>query len=231
MKKNSARILLAGIIISIASGTGMLAYGTVQIKNEQMQQQETLSAAKEALKEINSFSTDENNDKNTEREPKKLSENTNLQHMNNKELIKTIKEGTYGLLEIPALGLEVPVTKGISDNVLNYYVGMYETSDEPGTLNGNTALAGHSIRPGLNYCTCCYFEKIDELSIGDTIKLTWHDGNTYEYEVSNKFLKQDKNSIHAYDKLPNESLITLVTCSDGDDRYRTFIRGKLKKPY
>lgn len=228
MKKKSTKILPICIITSVVLGISLFAYGIKEIRYEQTEQKEVPSIAKEFLKENQDDTLTEN--KSEKKEPKKISKSTDLEKMPKTEFKKIIKEGTYGLLEIPSLKLEVPVTMGISDNVLNYYVGMYETSDEPGTPNGNTALAGHSIRPGLNYCTCCYFDKIDELSIGDSIILTWYDGNIYEYEVTKKYLKKNKNSTYAYENIQNESLITLVTCSDGDDRYRTFIQGKLKKP-
>lgn len=156
-----------------------------------------------------------------------IDKNVDLDSLSEKQLEKVIANGTYGILTVPKLDLEVAVTKGITTNILRYYVGMYTTSDEPGTIEGNTALAAHSVIPNSGSCAYCYFNNIGLLGMGDDIYLQWVDGKTYHYQVSDKFDRQEKNSTFAYTTEEDKSLLTLVTCSNGDNRYRTYVLAEL----
>ncbi len=161
-----------------------------------------------------------------------VDEDIDLSELNTTQFKRTIQSATYGWLTIDVINVSTAVTYGIGENVLKYFVGMYTTSDAPGTIGGNTALAAHSLNQGIaSYCSYCYFDNIDDLVEGDIISLLWIDGVTYAYEVYAVYPNQAVDMDYAYQTIEEESLLTLVTCSDGNSDYRTFVMAKLKETF
>lgn len=114
------------------------------------------------------------------------------------------KQGTIGIISIPKIELNVALSEGVDVDTLKYAVGHFTGTPMPGN-KGNFCVAGHR-----SYAYNEYFNRLDELGIGDKIKVTTMDGEfTYEvYEI--KVVKPEQTSV--LDNTEN-SEITLVTCT------------------
>lgn len=126
-----------------------------------------------------------------------------------------------GVMTIDAMGLHWPIAMGVSDNTLYQYIGMYETHGTIGQKGQNAGFAAHACRDGL--CAVASFDSMeDKLKNGDIIEILWHDGNTYRYMVNEVLAYQDPYG-DFFEVEPDEELITLVTCTDGNSDYRTVV--------
>ncbi|NLM35957.1 MAG: class D sortase [Clostridiales bacterium] len=124
------------------------------------------------------------------------------------------------MLEIPKIDLLVPVVEGTDPEDIKYAVGHFKNTDMPGTT-GNFAVAGHR-----SYTYNEYFNRLDELEKGDTIKVKTKDGKQYTYEVFEKLVVlPEETSVLMSTKEP---IITLVTCTPiRKATHRLIVKGKL----
>lgn len=114
------------------------------------------------------------------------------------------KKGTLGIISIPKIELNVALSEGIDATTLKYAVGHFVGTPMPG-IKGNFCVAGHR-----SYAYNEYFNRLDELGIGDKITVTTVDGE-FTYEVyESKVVKPEETSV--LDNTKN-SEITLVTCT------------------
>ena len=128
-----------------------------------------------------------------------------------------IDDEIIGVLEIPAMELTMPVYLGASDDHLAAGAAVLGNTSAPiGGNNTNCVIAGHRGWRGADY-----FRHIDNLAVGDTVKLTnlWE---TLTYTVADIQIIQP----HEVEKIkiqPNHDLLTLLTChpydSGGKPRY------------
>lgn len=128
-------------------------------------------------------------------------------------------QGMIGKIAIPAVNLKLPIYYGISDASLYRGAGTMKPDQQMG--QGNYALAGHHMRdPNV------LFSPIVRTKPGEKIYLT--DGTKlYTYKITKKQLIS-KYAVEWINDVPNEKLVTLITCDDeGVDRYA--IRGTLVK--
>ncbi|OQR64997.1 class E sortase [Streptomyces maremycinicus] len=140
----------------------------------------------------------------------------------------------YAVLDIPRLGLRVPVAEGTSKrDVLNKgYVGHYAGTQQPGQ-GGNFAVAGHRNTHGEP------FRRLDRLRKGDRVEVETR-STTYTYLVD-KILPQtsprDSGVIRpvprslaepAYGYDTPGRYLTLTTCTpEYTSRYRLVVWGRL----
>lgn len=120
------------------------------------------------------------------------------------QALEILGSSYIGLLEIPSLGLCLPVEKDFSYDALRENVCLYMGS----YLEENMVIAGHNYQ--------CHFSRIGGLNSGDPVVFTSLLGNTYSYAVS---------SIEILDEYDLEHLqtagagLTLFTCTlKGDQR-------------
>lgn len=128
-----------------------------------------------------------------------------------------IEDEVFGVLEIPAMDLELPIYLGASDEHLAQGAAVLgQTSAPIGGTDTNAVIAGHRGWQGADY-----FRHIDRLQKGDRVTLTnlW---GTLTYEVVDTAIIQP----HEVEKIklqPNRDLLTLLTChpyaSGGKQRY------------
>lgn len=110
-----------------------------------------------------------------------------------------------GSIGIPSVDMQLPILKGVGKNALAVGAGTMKPDQVMG--QGNYALAAH------------YFENRDILfgplyhsEIGDAIYLT--DANAiYEYHIT-KIEVVEATAVHVIEDVPNETLLTLITCAD-----------------
>lgn len=129
------------------------------------------------------------------------------------------EKGTIGIISIPKIELTVALSEGVGADILKYAVGHFTGTPMPGD-KGNFCVAGHR-----SYTYNQYFNRLDELNIGDKIMVTTMDGE-FEYVVyESKVVKPEEISV-----LDNteDSEITLVTCTPiRVATHRLIIKGKI----
>lgn len=209
-------------VIIILSGIALCVYSLLNINKEK----EHDTVIETVAQEITKKEVSQNNpiDNPVELEPNEIKK---IDSLDKEKKISTLIKSAYGVMYIPRINVKVAITKGIDKNILRYFIGMYNTTDTLGLIGGNTAFAAHTKIPGSGQCSYCWFDDIKRLTVDDDIIINWHDGSTYIYKVISKKLNKKKDSDYAFQKIKDKSLITLVTCSNGDDEYRDFITAEM----
>ncbi|MBR7552566.1 class C sortase [Allobacillus sp. GCM10007491] len=113
---------------------------------------------------------------------------------------------TFATLEIPKLGLHIPILLGASDYALSQGIGQVEGSSLPvGGPNTHTVLAGHR---GMG--TKEMFRNLDELQPGDVFYIhTLDERLVYKVEGSAVILPHETDSLRVKE---GKDLATLLTC-------------------
>ncbi|MGK0469037.1 MAG: sortase A [Clostridium sp.] len=129
------------------------------------------------------------------------------------------KTGTIGIISIPKIDVNVALSEGIGTEILKYAVGHFTETPMPGE-QGNSCFAGHR-----SYTYNQYFNRLDEVNIGDIIIVTTK-GGEFEYEVyESKVVEPEEISV-----LDNTegAEITLVTCTPiRVATHRLVVKGKM----
>ena len=121
------------------------------------------------------------------------------------------------LMEIPSIKLEQGIVKGITDNILNYYLGHFEDSANPGE-KGNFSVAGHRVS---SYSEA--FVNLYKAEIGDEI-IVKANNKKYIYKIT-EMIVVDPSRVDVLDDT-EEATITLVTCTVGAEE-RLIVKGIL----
>ena len=121
-------------------------------------------------------------------------------------------------LEIPSIKLSQIVVEGISDDVLQYYLGHFPTSVKPGEV-GNFAVAGHRVS---DYTDA--FINLYKVVEGDEIVIETKE-KRFTYEITDNFIV-DPDNVEVLADTENAT-ITLVTCTVGA-KQRVIVQGVLK---
>ena len=120
-----------------------------------------------------------------------------------------------GILEISKIGLEGPIKEGSTSEVLRNYIGHIENTS---WINGNVGLAAHN--RGNTYS---YFARINELNIGDEIRLKTNDMEKI-YKVCLKEVIEETN--WSYLENTNDNRVTLITCIKDKPNLRLCVQAK-----
>lgn len=130
-------------------------------------------------------------------------------------------KGTIGIMEIPKISLKICLSEGTDEETLKYGVGHFKGTAMPGE-KGNSAFAGHR-----NYVYNQYFNRLDELTINDEIKIITKKG-TFKYKIYEKevVLPTEISVLNP----TKEATVTLVTCTPIKvSTHRLIIKGKLEE--
>lgn len=109
-----------------------------------------------------------------------------------------------GLLKIPKISLEEAIREGSTNSVLSSALGHMEGTALPGD-EGNCCIAGHR-----NYTFGKYFNRLNEMEIGDLIEIETYDAD-YTYEVYDIFVVEP-TELSVLDEIEGNNL-TLITCT------------------
>ena len=129
--------------------------------------------------------------------------------------------GIMGSIEIPAIGITLPIYHGVSDTVLAKGVGHISDSSFPIGGKGNHAvLTGHTGLPSAEL-----FTGLDQLAVGDLFYIHIL-GQTLTYRICSIQTVLPEQTEHlALD--PEEDLCTLVTCTPyGINSHRLLVQGQ-----
>lgn len=126
-----------------------------------------------------------------------------------------------GFLKLPKIDLEVMVVEGQDPKALRYAAGHMTDTALPGEV-GNCSIAGHR-----NYTFGEYFNRLDELEVGDTIEIMYN-GKQYTYEVYEKFIVAPEQMEVLDPQEGEEKVVTLITCHPiVIATHRLIVRGRL----
>lgn len=107
---------------------------------------------------------------------------------------------TIGILQIPAIGKELPIVEGTNEDALKYGVGHYTGTVYPGQKD-QILLSGHRDT---------VFTGLDKLQTGDLIIVEMQHGS-FTYTVTDTTIVDEKDTSIIHSTAPNEMLI-LSTC-------------------
>lgn len=128
-----------------------------------------------------------------------------------------------GVMEIDKIDLKLPILTGAIHENMKTSVASIENTGKLGQV-GNYGVAGHrNLTYGRN------FNRLDEVDIGDLIKVTDNNGKEYNYEVFDKLYVYPKDT-WVLNSNEEDKEITLVTCHPiGVSTHRLIIKGKIKE--
>ncbi|MBR1393062.1 MAG: class C sortase [Ruminococcus sp.] len=127
--------------------------------------------------------------------------------------------GVMGVINIPQIGVELPIYHGTSEGVLNIAVGHLQGSSLPvGGRGTHAVISAHRGLPSAEL-----FTNLDKLVVGDMFTVTVL-RTVYSYEVDNIFIVLP----HEVEELkidPERELLTLMTCTPyGINTHRLLVR-------
>lgn len=123
-----------------------------------------------------------------------------------------------GGISVPRVGINLPIFKGVGNDVLLAGAGTMKAEQEMG--QGNYALASHRC-----YDPSLLFTPMDKMELGDFIYIS-DLVNIYTYKTTFKeVVAPDKTEL--IEDIPGKKLITMVTCGDFDAVTRQVIQGEL----
>lgn len=117
----------------------------------------------------------------------------------------TVVTGT-GVLTIEKIDARLPVTEGVSTAQLQVAVGHVPQTPEVGEI-GNAVIAGHR-----SYTYGQFFNRLDEVEVGDVISYQPKDGGPMEFAVC-EILEALPGDAAAVWQPENERMLTLLTCT------------------
>lgn len=132
-----------------------------------------------------------------------------------------IEDEALGIVEIPAIGVSLPIYEGTEDEVLAKGIGRITWSSHlPGKEGGHSLLAGHSGLPGR-----CLFDRLHELREGDTFSLHI-DGETQFYTIVKVQVIRPEET-HLLKPASGRDLVSLITCTPyGINTHRLIVTGE-----
>ena len=129
--------------------------------------------------------------------------------------------GIMGYVEIPSIGVSLPVYHGTNEAVLQTAIGHIEGTSLPvGGIGTHCAVSGHRGLPSAKL-----FTDIDQLKEGDTFLIQVLDRTlTYEVDQIRIVLPTELQDLEID---PQEDYCTLITCTPyGVNTHRLLVRGK-----
>jgi len=144
---------------------------------------------------------------------------TSLYSNNTFSILKLSNEiSVIGLIEIPKLNISYPILSESKENFLKISVCRF--SGPLPNRKGNLCIAGH------NYKNNLMFSNLNKLNINDSIYITDLNNTKLEYIVYDKFKIKQNNLDCTLDR--NIVEITLITCNNTNNSFRTIIKAKVK---
>ena len=143
----------------------------------------------------------------------------NIENTNKKIEMEYKGYKVVGIIEIPCINIKYPILNKTNDNSMEYSI----TKFSGGEVNeiGNFVVAGH------NYLNGTMFGKVDQLKIGDEIKLTNLYNNTLTYEIFDIYSTDPNDTSIIESSKEGTKEVTLITCTKGQiNRLITKARAK-----
>ncbi len=136
------------------------------------------------------------------------------------QLLNIMDNGVMGYIQIPSIGVSLPIYHGVDDDVLQVGIGHVESSSLPiGGPATHVVLSGHRGLPSARL-----FTDLNLLKEGDRFEICVL-GDTLTYEVD-QILTVLPDELESLGIEPDKDLVTLVTCTPyGINTHRLLVRG------
>ncbi len=221
MKRNW---IAAVAIIAFLAGLGLLLYPTVSSAWNRRRSAKTVAAYTELAAAIDPavyekmLADAEDYNRLLPLEPEYVLTGTRLAQY--QQLLDADGTGMMGYIDIPRIGVSLPIYHGTDEAVLQAAVGHLEWTSLPvGGSGTHCVLSGHR---GLPNATL--FTDLDQLEPGDTFTLHVL-SRTLTYTVR-EILVVEPEDTQALNIVPGEDLCTLMTCTPyGINTHRLLVRG------
>jgi sortase A len=128
------------------------------------------------------------------------------------------KPQVIGILQVDLISLKLPIVEGIRKQDLKIAPGHIPGTAVPGQV-GNAVIAGHR-----SYSYGRMFNRLEELKLGDTIKVNVAKKN-YEYTIYEKKMV-DPSDISVLNYNKTDTILTLITCN-ADGKRRLILQAKI----
>lgn len=126
-----------------------------------------------------------------------------------------------GSIAIPAVDLELPIGKGVSESIISLGAGTLKPEQKPGI--GNYALASHYIEN-----KDILFGPLYHVKIGDLAYISDKDF-VHEYRISTIEVIKDSD-VHVIYDVEDRVLLTLITCAEAGTK-RLLVQGEWVQSY
>ena len=145
---------------------------------------------------------------------------TEEEHARYESLLNVAGNGIMGYIEIPAIGVSLPVYHGVEDTVLQIAIGHIEGTSLPvGGPGTHCVVSGHRGLPSAKL-----FTDLDKLTEGDVFLLRVLD-EVLTYEVDQIHIVEP-HEVDLLELQGGQDLCTLVTCTPyGINSHRLLVRG------
>lgn len=221
MKRNW---IAAVAIIAFLAGLGLLLYPTVSSAWNRRRSAKTVAAYTELAAAIDPavyekmLADAEDYNRSLPLEPEYVLTGTRLAQY--QQLLDADGTGMMGYIDIPRIGVSLPIYHGTDEAVLQAAVGHLEWTSLPvGGSGTHCVLSGHR---GLPNATL--FTDLDQLEPGDTFTLHVL-SRALTYTVR-EILVVEPGDTQALNIVPGEDLCTLMTCTPyGINTHRLLVRG------
>lgn len=142
------------------------------------------------------------------------------QKMEYDQLLDLTDNGIMGYIEIPSIGVSLPIYHGTDEGVLQVAIGHLEWTSLPvGGPSSHCVVSGHRGLPSARL-----FTDLDKLVVGDLFLFRILD-EILTYEVD-QILIVEPNQVDDLGIVPGQDLCTLVTCTPyGINTHRLLVRG------
>ncbi|MFJ5769395.1 class D sortase [Psychrobacillus sp. NPDC093180] len=129
-------------------------------------------------------------------------------------------DDAMGILTIDSIDLQAPVVRGAAPEKLNKALGTIDGLDEPETINGTSAIAGHQ-----SHVFGQFFNRLNELQIGDQFELETIT-ETLRYEIFDIVVVKPEN-VDILKRQKGITLLSLVTCfPERSNQFRLVVQAK-----
>ena len=221
MKRNW---IAAVAIIAFLAGLGLLLYPTVSSAWNRRRSAKTVAAYTELAAAIDPavyekmLADAEDYNRSLPLEPEYVLTGTRLAQY--QQLLDADGTGMMGYIDIPRIGVSLPIYHGTDEAVLQAAVGHLEWTSLPvGGSGTHCVLSGHR---GLPNATL--FTDLDQMEPGDTFTLHVL-SRALTYTVR-EILVVEPEDTQALNIVPGEDLCTLMTCTPyGINTHRLLVRG------
>lgn len=110
-----------------------------------------------------------------------------------------------GIIKIDSINAKLPIAEGVDLETLKFAVGHMPGTAGLGSV-GNSVLAGHR-----SYTFGAFFNRLDEVQVGDKVVVEKSDGTETTYEVYKTFLV-DPTDTSVLNTTSDHKVLTLITC-------------------
>lgn len=110
-----------------------------------------------------------------------------------------------GIIKIPSIDVRLPIGEGVDMETLKFTVGHMSNTAPLGAV-GNSVLAGHR-----SYTFGSFFNRLDQVRIGDKITIEKSDGTEIAYTVYKTHLVKPEDT-SVLNTTKKDKVLTLITC-------------------